>query len=839
MPRLATAAALSAILALSACAPIELSPTPTPTPDVPAQPSFAPSPVTVDPAEAATASTGTASLSADFAAEGTVFDPESLLKASQGGYEPMSNLNWFAAQASQLSSMGINEIRLDHIFNDNFYNIISIGADGVPVYDFSRLDQVVSPLMAAGIDPFFVLAYRSNATPAPLYSGSSLTIWAGAVEALVAHYRDLGHPGLSYEVWNEVDVSWPGPFTTYATFYTASAEAVKRADPTAKVGGAAASDLGSGTWSTKFIDFLGANPGVPADFFSVHSYRRGNWEPITTSRALLAKAGRPGLPVLVTEWNLDSSMDSGAGTGSDTNSSVNGSSYIAKRMALAAKSGGDKFFYFSPVEGFDHTKAYNGDLGLVTVDGHRKSLGNVFQMFSELENTLVAPTISGNGTAQGNNTGIGMDTDNLSGIVTKSAENQTATVLLWNNTPNNTTMSVSLANLPYAASESNFRVVEKTISSTKGNGFADTSTVVAPSYPSASENAPVTSDTVLASSADFAKDVLVPANGVVTLTLAPSEAEAGEQARSAEPAAINLAAAASGATVTASTSIEEPDNGWAVTRLTDGERHAIERTVPARGWSSASHTVATEPESVNVDLGATKSVDTVVLWPRDSQEFDGTGFPTDFTIEGSVDGEEWTTAVTETGYNGGLPVSGAQTFSFPAAEYRYLRMTATLLSPESTVVPPTFGFQLAEFEAYRLGIPNGGFEEGTLDGWSSTGVANVLAGDIRSGAKAVQLAKPGSAVSTTVEGLLPDTTYTFGTHARLGKGAGIATISASEFGGDRVASSFTSTNWASNWVTFTTGPDATSAVLEFTLESGSKVTADDFILTQAAAAAAE
>ena len=785
------------------------------------QPDFAPSPTLVDPAEPVTAASTTATLSADFLSERRTFDPRDLLKASQGGYEPMSNLNWFAGQTAQLSSIGMTEVRIDHVLSNNFYDIVQVGADGTIGYDFSRLDQVTQPLVKAGIQPLLVLAYAPAAAPDPVWGPESLAVWSGAVEALVAHHRDLGQSGWAYEVWNEIDThSWHGTLADYEALYTASALAVKKADPTALVGGAAASDLNSpGAWSTGFINFLGENPDVPADFFSVHSYRSAAWETVPQARELLDGVGRTELPIYITEWNNKSVMDGGAGSGSDTNSSVNGSSYVAKRLALAIDSGADKFYYFSPVEGFSHTLPYNGDLGLVTVDGHRKSVANVFEMFSKLQPSILDTSVDG----------YGSGSSDITGLVTADAASKEATVLLWNNTADNAVMTVSLANLPYP--ETNFRVEEQVVSGTKGNGFADTSTFVHPSYPSPNENAPVTRDFVLEGSATFAEDVLVPANGVVTLSFEPTSEPVGDIVRSAQPAAVNLAAAASGAVAAASSSIELPTDGWTVANVNDGRRHSFERSDPMHGWSSASHPKEEGAEQLVVDLGAAKPVDSVVLWPRDSQTYDGSGFPTGFTIDGSTDGEDWATVYETSDYNDGETVSGPQTFFFEAAEYRYLRVNATTLTSEAGN-PTAHVFQLAEIEAYRNGIPNGGFETGDVDGWTTSGSVKAQRSVVRTGNHGVVVSKADSAITTVLGGLKPNTTYTFGGHAKLSSAKAAATISASQFGGKRVESRFDSTNWSAGWVTFTTGEDDTSATLEFTLETGGKAWADDFVLTQ-------
>jgi len=834
-PRIIAVSAIimASALAMTACAPSEIEPTPTPTatPTVapvqyPPQPAFAASEADLPPEDIATAVSTTASITSSYSATGRALNTNGLLNVSQGGYTSMNNLNWFTAQAAQMSSMGIKEVRIDHVFDDPFYKVVSKDAAGVVSYDFSRLDQVLLPLVAHDITPFITLSYMPMALAESAYAPpKSMDAWAALVAAFVGHYRDLGHTGWEYEVWNELDTNhWLGDQDAYNALYVASANAVRSVDGTAKIGGPAASGLDSlGDWSENFINFLGANPTVPIDFFTTHSYRSNDWESIPQARAWLKDAGLENLPIYITEWNNDSFMDRGAGAGSDTNSSIDGSSYLARRLYLASQSGGAKFFYFSPVEGFNYHIPYNGDLGLVTADGHRKAGGNVFEMYSELDPTLQPATV----------VGAGSETHDVFGMVTKDADEKTNTALLWNHTENDVEMTLQLDDLPYA--KTNFTTTVSMVTALRGNGFSDTSTEVAPKYPSPNENAPVVEDSVMKAAKSLTKTITIPAHGVVNVALAPTkEKETGDLPISAEPAAINLAAAAAGAITTASSSVEKVAEGWSVSSLSDGRRHSIE---PAKfnikGWSSTPRKTAAATETVRVDLGGIAPVDTMVMWPRDSQLSNGKGFPSTFTIQGSVDDVTWAPLYTGTAYNNGLPVDGPQTFSFPVGEYRYLKVEATELTSTSLTTKPEFSFQLAELEVYRLGIVNGGFETGALEGWEPTGDASVQSDVVRSGTKGLLLKGKDAGISTLLTGLLPSTTYTVGAHVWRGKGAEDVSLAISEYGGETSSAAITSDQWESVWVTFTTGEQHTSAEIALSVgDGGGSVWADDLLITQ-------
>jgi len=781
----------------------------------------------------ATANLTKATLSADLATDGTKLNLADLLNASQGGYAANRNLNWLSGQSAQMSSMGLKEIRVDHVFDDATFHVVQTDATGAISYDFTALDRVLLPMVENGLQPFISLSYMPGALGADVYGPpTSLDAWGAAVSALVAHYRDLGYAGWGYEVWNEPDTGhWNGTSAQYNELYAASAAAVRTADPSALIGGGGTSSLNSQGnvpakvgLSAKFIAFLGANPDVPADFFSVHGYWTADWPEIPEARKWLDAAGRASLPIYVTEWSALPSMEQGAGNGTDTNSSNGGSGFIAKRMFLAINSGISKIFFFSPVEGYSPSLAYNGDLGLITVDGHRKSGGNVFELYSRMGPIRVPAEL----------TGAGTETSDVYGLVTKDSAASKVTSLLWNTTGSDVTMSVDLKGLPYA--ESNFSVTKRVISSTQGNGFADGSDFVVPTYPSQSEDAPIVSDTVHESSTSYSDTVRVPAHGIVSVETTKTSRAAGDVTVTAPPAQTNLAASALGAVATASSSVEQPGTGWGVTRLNDGQRHEIPSGAhPIRGYSSTAQPQAASTESVQIDLGSAQPVDTVVLWPRDSQTQQGAGFPDDFTIEGSNDGSDWNELTTETGYTKGKNVVGPQHFGFTATKLRYLKITATLLTDGAQDQASQYSLQLAEISAYRNGVLDGGFESGGLDSWQAKGDATVQSASVRGGRHAVELSGKGSSVSTRVEGLLPNTTYTVGGYLRPETADDAARITVSDFGSKPRAATTALAQWAPAWVTFATGPDATSAVIKFSKPAGAgSAWGDDFVLTQGA-----
>jgi len=782
--------ALAALaLLLSAC-------TAAPAPQYAAQPDFA---TVLAPADFVPTATSTpVTFTASYADTGTEYDAGQIMNASQGGYAPMTNPRWFLDRLPQLSEMGIHQVRIDHVLNDTFYRVVDTAPDGSVTYDFTRLDAVVFGIIDQGMQPLLALSY----TPSVLgetHDVPELTGWTAAVTAVVSHYVSLGYTGWDWEVWNEPDHdAWTA--AQYNSLYAASAPAVKAADPTARVGGATAAYFTSeGDISPRFIQYAATHPDVPVDFFSVHSYSSDNWDVVDAAESALAEAGLD-IPVLITEWALNPTMNSGPGYGSDSNSSPTGAAYVARRLALATESSAERMFYFSPVEGLTYALPYNGDLGLITVDGHRKSVGNVFEMYSRLDDTAIPVTASGAGT----------DTRAVGGFATKDDASHATTVLLWNTTEADAAATLSLKDLPY--DKTNVRVTQRVISGTQGNGYFDSSTTVMPSYPSPNENAPVTADEVIAPTDEYSDELVVPAAGVVELRLEESSLDTGTQTASVEPSAITLAAAASGAAATGSSSVEDPAKGWSVAAANDGRRYSVDvNESVVRGWSSETHPTAEATESLTVDLGALSPIDSVSLWPYTTRSQASSGYPIEAEISGSVDGTEWEALSTIAGDPSQPRVSGEQTFSFEPTEVRFVKVTATTLGAV-TGKKDSYAFQLAEIEVSRTGVPNGGFETADLTGWTSKGDVAVEQTAVHRGQSAARL-DGGASVTTGIRGLQPETTYTVGAYVKAASADEPVTLTATRPTSGSTATATSTSNWQHCWVTFTTDAQETSVTI--------------------------
>ena len=187
-------------------------------------------------------------------------------------------------------------------------NAYTRDAAGKPVYNWGILDQIFDVYHAQGITPFVEIGFMPEALSSrpepyqhhwpngPLFTGWSYPpkdyrLWEDLVYRWVRHdvqrYGRQEVNSWDWEVWNEPDGGhgyWHGSVEEYCKFYDYTAAAVKRALPTAQIGGPAT----IGPARPEAADFLrkflvhcvrGRNAvtgktGSPIDFISFHAKGR-------------------------------------------------------------------------------------------------------------------------------------------------------------------------------------------------------------------------------------------------------------------------------------------------------------------------------------------------------------------------------------------------------------------------------------------------------------------------------------------------------------------------------------------------------------------------------------
>jgi xylan 1,4-beta-xylosidase len=186
-------------------------------------------------------------------------------------------------------------------------NAYTEDAAGSPVYNWTITDRIfdtyierkMKPLVQIGFMPEALSAhpqpYRHHWKPGDNYNDIYLGWayppkdygkWAELVYQWVRHcVQKYGRPEVEtwlWEVWNEPNIGyWKGTPEEYQKLYDYSADAVKRALPTARVGGDDSTGPGNGNAATFLRNFLdhvvhGQNyatgkTGSPIDFISFHA----------------------------------------------------------------------------------------------------------------------------------------------------------------------------------------------------------------------------------------------------------------------------------------------------------------------------------------------------------------------------------------------------------------------------------------------------------------------------------------------------------------------------------------------------------------------------------------
>jgi beta-xylosidase len=632
------------------------------------------------------------SITADYQQAAGPFDHAKYLNANEGGYKTHNALTWLPESYPAFKQAGLRMVAITHLLNDNFYNIVS-GTPPNLSYDFSRLDRVVLPLVAQGMTPLMGVAFTpavlGGAPPSVGYSNAipnNNALWGQVVRAMVQHYKDLGHTGWHWEVWNEPDLGlfWAGTQAQYNAMYRATVAGVKAADPTAKVGGPATAN-GNTAFLEQFTTFLRDNPDVPLDFASYHHYGPDPTFGISdVVKSRLDAAGRPNVPIFVTEWNINAQMD-GAGAPSDTNQNA---SYAVRRLADAIdRPHVSKLFYFSPKEGFQPSTVMYGGGGLITVDGHKKAAYNAFKLVNRLQPTLLTTTASGPGTSD----------DAVGAIMTKDPGSGKVMLLAWNDQASGADLQLRLTNLPHQRA-GGVKLTQYLVDATHGNYYADYAAGLRSWDVGPTENADPVDSRIVPGAATFDRLVSVEPYSLVAFELEPTDA-APTNAQQKRPAAVPVGTRnlAYGRQTAASSSVPF---GWGQSKIVDGLNHTftkVDSGAVSNGWSSRSYPISHATEWIYVDLGSRVTFDRVRLFPRDDKECEGYGFPIDFTIQGSHDATGWTTLLTRTDFNGGAPLPApvqAQTFQV-SGSYRYVRVHATQLQKACAGTSDRY-FQLAE-----------------------------------------------------------------------------------------------------------------------------------------------
>ena len=304
------------------------------------------------------------------------------------------------------AELGFRYVRFHGLLSDDVGTVVT--HNGELLYSFFNVDQIIDFLLSIGMRPFVELSfmptglasgsrtvfqYRGNVTPPRDY-----TQWSTLIHTLVAHWVDrYGIREVAawfFEVWNEPNLKafWAGTRNDYFKLYRAAADAIKRVDPSLKVGGPATARDG---WIEEFLEFCEA-ARVPVDFVTTHHYPTdalGNEDDDTETQLANSQRGalrewtqdtrrRAGnLPVYYTEWN----------TSSNPRDPRHDEPYAAAFVAKTALEASDlvqgySFWTFSDIfeESYFPSVPFHGGFGLLNLHGIAKPTYRAFELLHKL-----------------------------------------------------------------------------------------------------------------------------------------------------------------------------------------------------------------------------------------------------------------------------------------------------------------------------------------------------------------------------------------------------------------------------------------------------------------------
>lgn len=461
-------------------------------------------------------------ISADYSGNIGGIDPAKILNVARGGQGIIADHKWMPTFYDKLVEIGIREFRIDWLLSDNYYQVVSRNPSGALTYDFSRLDQVILPLADRGIKPIMCMAYMASALgptgdkPGP---PTNYAEYQEVIRAFVSHYASLGHTGWAWESHNE-----PEGFTSLTAaqtyqMYAAMARAVKDVDGSARVGGYGAVGSDWTAYMNTFLDLyrndVRAGTAPPMDFFSTHQYGGADFAQVTFAENQFFNRGLTPPDIYITEWN--NSFGSGATEG---NAGVTGGGYDTNLAAayVAMKLGRAFDYYwlrracFFNFADTNLNKPFSGDLGLFTVDGHRKSAANVFWMYNRLGPTRLPVTSSGTGAS----------TYNVHAIASKNSATGETSVILWNFLNQGVELQLTLRNLPFASSATKVRLERHLIDATHGNYYHDVLNGHTASTPGPNEYAPLVESSLLLPASSLVRGEYLPPRSVIQLRLIPT-----------------------------------------------------------------------------------------------------------------------------------------------------------------------------------------------------------------------------------------------------------------------------------------------------------------------------
>lgn len=407
------------------------------------------------------------SVTADYTSVVSTFDKNKVLNVARGGHGINTDLNWMPGFYDKLAEIGVDEFRIDWLLSDWFYQVVSRNGSGELQYNFSKLDQIIVPLAQKGMKPMMCMCYMASALGNNDQQPNDYNEYKSAIKAFVQHYKDLGYTGWAWESHNEPEgFTKLTPDQTYK-MYKYFAAAVKEVDPTARVGGYGSVGHDWIGYVRSFLDLFKNDSEKPVmDFFSFHQYGKPSWEYVPEIENAFQSRGLAVPDLYLTEWNNSYGQAVGEGnlgtTGGGYDTHIN-ASYVAKKMYNSLDYPNLKKIYFWNFADADPAKKFAGDMGLFTVDRHRKAAANTFYFFDQLHGSVLHALYSG----------VGTQARDAHGIITVDNASKKMAMVFWNHQYDKIELKSKIDNLPALADGKKYQVKKMLVDATNGNYYYD------------------------------------------------------------------------------------------------------------------------------------------------------------------------------------------------------------------------------------------------------------------------------------------------------------------------------------------------------------------------------
>jgi len=310
-------------------------------------------------------------------------------------------------------------------------NAYTEDAQGRPVYDWHIVDSIFDVYVRRGMRPLAEIGFMPEALsihPQPyrhhwkpgvpydsIYTGWAYPPvdhgkWGELIYQWVRHsvqrYGKKEVDTWLWEVWNEPNIGyWKGGREAYFQLYDVAAAAVKRALPSARVGGPATTGPGwdkAADWLTEFLGHCAAR-SVPLDFISFHAkgsprlvdgHVRMNMAPqlkdVARGFEIVRSSAYKDLPIYITECDPEGCAACGMTTNPE-NAYRNGTMYSSYTAASFARIYDLAARYHVNLQGamswsfeFEGQKWFDGFRDLAT-NGIDKPVLNVFRMYGMMQ----------------------------------------------------------------------------------------------------------------------------------------------------------------------------------------------------------------------------------------------------------------------------------------------------------------------------------------------------------------------------------------------------------------------------------------------------------------------